>query len=159
MHHLGSTWVTLSELWELYEWLEFTKGVTGCFLFSAWEDDDSSVLAPPDCLEECPLYILGSVSALSFRWTSLESISTTCLMVGLWWALPWVQNKATLMKRSTSPSGYAVNSGSTISRSLFSSLSFHVCNRVHISTYYKNRTKDNEKRNAQMDFWDVVERQ
>ncbi|KAF7042001.1 hypothetical protein CFC21_051706 [Triticum aestivum] len=48
-------------------------------------------------------------------------------MDGLCCAVAWVHRSATLMKRSTCSSGYSSTSGSTISKSLPSSRSFHVC--------------------------------
>ncbi|BAS83389.1 Os03g0264150 [Oryza sativa Japonica Group] len=47
-------------------------------------------------------------------------------MDGLCWDVAWVHTSATLMKRSISSSGYSSSSGSTISKSLPCSRSFHV---------------------------------
>lgn len=143
MHHLGSIIDTLSELNESFE---FTGGFSDCLRFSAREDVSSELVPTPSLFNVFTLYTPGFVSAFSLRWTSLESISTTCFMVGLWFALRWVQNRATLMKRINSSSGYSVNSGSTMSRSLSSSLSFHVCNIIYINQHIiHSKTKFSSK--------------
>lgn len=76
------------------------------------------------------LYIPGSVNKLTLRLTFFVSISTTCLIDGLWFETACVQKSATVIKRIASSSGQSVKSGSTTSRSLSASLSFHAYKKV-----------------------------
>ncbi|RYR18625.1 hypothetical protein Ahy_B03g063241 isoform B [Arachis hypogaea] len=73
----------------------------------------------------------GAVSCFSLSFVFLDSISTTCDIIGLLLAAACVQKNATFMYLITSSSGNSPISGSTSSTNFPSSWSCHACYREH----------------------------
>lgn len=123
--HLGSSSVMLGGV--LFTFVEVinVSVLIGCLSLRPWEDFELS--AEFLGVRIGFLCMPGGVSVFSSRVIPLESISTTCVIEGRCCDAAWVQKSATLMKRNTSSPGYSTSSGSTISKSLFSSRNFHVC--------------------------------
>lgn len=128
--HRGDTSVVLN--WELFMLVCVLYDSAGLPLV-LWLEDVSAIKPPKP-----PVRCRGSFStpggATFCRSISvwLDSILTTCFMDGLCWDVACVHSSATLMKRSICSSGYFSSSGSTISKSLPSSRSFHVCSLTHV---------------------------